>query len=241
MHETKISIITATYNAIDYLPRLVASLRAQTCKNFEWFVADGGSTDGTLDILKQVKDLNIIVDSRLDFGIYDALNRAIKKCSGEFYHVLGADDELDSCSIENFLNVLEQNCSFDFIVACVNKNGIIVNSEKKWKFLYSQRAYISTHAVGTLINKKLHEKFGYYSSKFPIAADQLFLKSVGDSGARIYYADFVAGNFGSDGVSCRDMVGSLSEFFRIQLMTGEWKPLQILIYFLRILKNYNKI
>ena len=89
-----ISIITATYNAAPYLPRLIHSLRGQDFKNFEWVVADGGSSDETLEILSQVDDLNLIVDSRPDQGIYDAFNRAVALSSGDYILFLGADDYL---------------------------------------------------------------------------------------------------------------------------------------------------
>ena len=77
----KLTVITATYNAEKYLPNLIKSLREQTCKDFEWIVADGSSTDRTLELLSEVKDLNLVVSSEPDFGIYDALNRAIKLAS----------------------------------------------------------------------------------------------------------------------------------------------------------------
>lgn len=89
-----ITVVTATHNAVDHLPRLVANLRAQTFKNFEWVVADGGSTDGTLEILSQVGDLSIIIDSRPDCGVYDAFNRAVSLSSGDYLLFLGADDYL---------------------------------------------------------------------------------------------------------------------------------------------------
>jgi len=89
-----ISIITATYNAAAVLPRLVESLIAQTDQDFEWVVADGASTDGTLEILEQAKTRlkNVVVDSRPDFGIYDAMNRAIKLSKSSYYLIVGADN-----------------------------------------------------------------------------------------------------------------------------------------------------
>lgn len=59
----KLSVITATYNAIEYLPDLVASLRKQLDKDFEWIVADGKSTDGTVEYLRSISDLNLKVTS----------------------------------------------------------------------------------------------------------------------------------------------------------------------------------
>ena len=87
-----LSIITATLNSIEYLPKLIDSLRKQKDREFEWVVADGASTDGTLELLKSVTDLDILITSESDFGIYDALNRGIKVCSGDYYLVLGDDD-----------------------------------------------------------------------------------------------------------------------------------------------------
>jgi len=236
-----ISIITATFNTASDLPRLIEALRNQTNKNFEWVVADGGSTDKTLECLTQIEDINVLLDSRPDFGIYDALNRAIKLSSGDYYLVLGADDELYADSIDRFMKCVQEQNFPDLIVANVEKDdGLVLRPVKKWKFLYSQRAYVASHAVGTLIKKNLHSHFGYYSSKFPIAADQFFLKKVGDAGCTIKYAEFIAGKFGSQGVSNSDMLGSLTEFFRIQIMTGECKYIQVVIYFLRVLKNIRR-
>lgn len=89
-----ISVITASYNADRYISRLIFSLQAQAFKNFEWIVADGGSTDGTLDLLQKVEGLNLVVDSRPDSGVYDAYNRGVALSSGDYLLFLGADDYL---------------------------------------------------------------------------------------------------------------------------------------------------
>lgn len=57
-------------------------------------VVDGGSTDGTVDVLRQINDLKIVIDSRPDSGVYDAFNRAVFLSSGDFILFLGADDIL---------------------------------------------------------------------------------------------------------------------------------------------------
>lgn len=81
---TKLSVITATYNAEKFLFRVIKSLQEQTDKDFEWIISDGASSDSTLEILKSTEGINIKVISGEDFGIYDALNRGIKACNGEF-------------------------------------------------------------------------------------------------------------------------------------------------------------
>lgn len=89
-----ITIITATYNAASYLPTLIASIREQTYKNFEWVVMDGGSTDGTVEILRVNADVVGYWSSEPDKGIYNAWNKALRHASGEWICFLGADDYL---------------------------------------------------------------------------------------------------------------------------------------------------
>ena len=237
----RISIITATCNSSASLPRLIESLRNQTNKNFEWVVADGASIDQTLNILNQVKDIDIVVDSRPDFGIYDAINRAIKMCSGDYYIVIGSDDILYPDSIEMF-HFYIKNEHPDFVSAQVLSDcGAVISSEKKWKWFYSQRAYIGAHAVGTLIKKSLHDRFGFYSKDFPIAADQFFVRKACDAGATICYAEFISGVFGTSGVSSFDCSGMLTESFRVQLRCNENKFIQIILLLIRLIKNYRKL
>ena len=60
----KLSIITATWNAENFLPRAIKSLEKQTDKDFEWIISDGSSTDSTLEILKNVEGINIKIISQ---------------------------------------------------------------------------------------------------------------------------------------------------------------------------------
>ncbi|CCE21765.1 glycosyltransferase [Methylotuvimicrobium alcaliphilum] len=235
-----LSIITATYNAASVLPRLIESLRLQTDQDFEWVVADGASSDNTLELLAQVKDLNLAVDSRPDFGIYDALNRAVTMASGKYYLVLGADDRLFPEAVAAFRSAVDDS-DVDIITAKVFADGIVHSVRRPWPWLYGQFAYVSSHAVGTAIRKGLHEKFGLYSHRFPMAADQYFLKKVGDSGANIVKADFVAGEFSTEGTSGNDILGALTECFRVQLATGEHRFFQLVIFLARLFKNYRRL
>ncbi|WP_436917327.1 glycosyltransferase family 2 protein [Acinetobacter schindleri] len=230
----KISIITAVYNAENFIEDLIRSLRSQTYKNFEWIVVDGASTDKTLEILNDIKDLNIIIISESDFGIYDALNKGIKKSSGEYYLVLGADDKLFESALEIYSNSIIDNA--DIITANIlNNNRVIApNIGPAWRS--GMFHWISQHSVGTLIRKSLHNKYGYYSSKFPIAADQLFIKSCAVNGASFLSIKDIVGEFGSNGVSSTDKIGGLSEYYRIQLITGENKLIQTILFFARLTK-----
>lgn len=89
-----ITIITSTYNAARDLHWTIDSIRAQTYPYIQWIVADGGSTDGTVDLLRQNEDIIDIWFSAPDKGIYDAWNKALKYLKGEWVQFIGAGDEL---------------------------------------------------------------------------------------------------------------------------------------------------
>ena len=238
MHESKISILTATLNASALLPRLMASLRAQTDQDFEWVVADGGSTDSTLDLLREATDLRIRITAAPDFGIYDALNRGVRMISDGYYLVVGADDWLDPAAIASFRRAATEGGQPDFVAAGIRQAGRTIMPRSGLGWLYGIQGVASSHAVGLLINRALHARHGMYSSKLPIAADQLFVKKALMHGATIFRARFTAGEFSDDGMSGRDPIGVLTEVFRSQLLTERYLLPQYAIFFLRLTKYY---
>lgn len=240
MDRATISIITATYNAAAHLPVLVESLRNQTDRDFEWIVADGGSTDGTLDLLSNIDDLRVVVLSRRDFGIYDALNHAIERMSGEYYLVLGVDDRLFPDAIAQYRNAAAASRA-DLITAEVSAGGTILKVREGLAWRYGINGFVSAHSVGTLIRKSLHDRFGLYSRKFPIAADQLFIMQACAGGASRHVCSFEAGEFGVGGVSSEDAAGVATEFFRVQLLLGANRPVQIALLMARLLVHYAKL
>ncbi len=239
-----LSIVTSTYNVESFLPRLIESLESQTDKNFEWVVADGASTDNTREILNEAKHkLNsVIIDSKPDFGIYDALNRAIQLSSGEYYIVVGADDILDKNAVLNFKKEIVKSKT-EFLSALIRNGNDEVRGprEKQWEWLYGHSAYVSNHAVGLAIKRSLHEKIGWYSKDFPICADRLFILKAIHEGARVSQSSFVAGSFGMEGLSGKDILGTMLEGFRVQMLLRHSFWIQILILFFRLLKHRKRI
>lgn len=235
-----ISVITATYNAVEHLPKLIESLRGQTDRDFEWVVADGASDDGTLELLRSVTGLNIVISSQPDFGIYDALNRAIRISSGEYYIVCGADDFFHSDAIANFRRAIAESgasgTQADIIAANAMYGQRCLKVRKGPTWLFGHGALISAHTLATAFRKELHQVYGFYSRKYPIAADQLFVMQACKGGASRYESDFVAGEIGRGGVSSVDQAGNATEVYRVQLALGRSAAAQALLLMLRLLK-----
>jgi glycosyltransferase involved in cell wall biosynthesis len=232
-----LSIVTATYNAAAPLPGLVASLRAQTDRDFEWIVVDGGSTDATPALLQAAADLPLAWRSEPDFGIYDALNKGVRRARGTHYLVVGADDRLDADAVANFKHLIERSGA-DIVTAAVRVGtDRLVARPRGRPWLNGPRAHVTCHAVGTAFRRSLHDEVGWYVRRYPITADLLFVAQAVRAGARVAEGDFVAGTYAGSGVSASDVAGVLSEFFRVQLEVEPNRPLQLLLHVLRLLRH----
>lgn len=88
----KFSILTAVWNRAATLPDALQSLDTQTYDNYEHVVQDGGSSDGTLELLNARNDSRMRLVSETDRGIYDALNRATERATGDVVGLLHSDD-----------------------------------------------------------------------------------------------------------------------------------------------------
>lgn len=230
-----IAIITATFNAAEALPGLIASLRMQTDSDFEWIVVDGASSDSTVDLLKDAYDIVDAWMSEPDFGIYDALNKGIRMSASEYYLVLGADDRLFPDAIQQYRQHAALSQA-DIITAGIEMNGSVSFGKSGNSWLHGMFAYVSGHSVGSLIRRALHERFGEYSRRFPVAADMYFLKKACQSSRTILHrADFVAGEHGAGGVSSVDKAATFCDCFRVQLETEPKKLLQITLFVAKII------
>ena len=104
----KISVITPSFNGAAYLESTLKSLNQQTCKNFEHIVIDGGSTDGTVDILKKYPNIRYI--SEKDNGYHDAVLKGVAMARGEYITVcMVSDGYVNSSWFEQCLKVFESD------------------------------------------------------------------------------------------------------------------------------------
>ncbi len=90
----KITIITVLYNAVSTSEETVLSVINQNFDDFEYIIVDGGSTDGTLDVIKKHQDKITLWISEQDKGIYDAMNKGIKLAKGEYIYFINSGDIL---------------------------------------------------------------------------------------------------------------------------------------------------
>lgn len=179
----KVSIITASYNNINTINDTFTSILSQSHNNIEFIIIDGGSTDGTLDLIKNREfEFNTHLTSykflsEKDDGIADAWNKGLKLSTGEIVFFLNSDDWISENTVERAINFLDVNKAELVYGKCKR-----VNEEKKplgsfqkkftklrvlWDFGFSFTTCFCT--------KKVYEKVGGFNSKYKIAIDSDFL------------------------------------------------------------------
>ncbi len=90
-----ITVVTVSFNSAVYLEKTIASVINQTYNQIQYIVVDGGSTDGSLDILRKYDDQIDFWISQKDYGIYDAMNKALDISSGDYVNFINAGDTVD--------------------------------------------------------------------------------------------------------------------------------------------------
>ena len=216
MDGTLVTIVTSTLNAESKIEQLICSLRNQSVRNFDWIVADGGSSDRTLEILANSLDVLTRLIEGPDFGIYHGLNRAVSMVQTPYYLVIGADDTLDKDAMLYFTRAAVE-CEADFISGRVStSDGEVLRPARGNPFRYGHLAYVSQHSVGTLIKTALHKQVGMYSNRFPVAADRHFiLKAIKRYGATVYPLNVIVGNYSMTGTSNNQYYNTLLDIFKV--------------------------
>lgn len=180
-----ISIIVATYNSAKTLRDTLGSIVQQTYKNYEVIIQDGGSKDGTLDI---IRDFESLLGERLhwvseqDSGLYDAMNRALKRASGDIVGILNSDDFYTSDVIlervaAEFSLSETLGEKLDAVYGDIHfVNGHNLNkcvryySSRKfspWKFRFG---YMPAHP-SFYCRREVYQKFGLFNLNYQLAAD----------------------------------------------------------------------
>ena len=163
----KLSIITINYNNKDGLQKTIDSVICQTWRDFEWIIIDGGSTDGSKELIEKYQQHFAYWCSEPDKGVYNAMNKGIAKAKGEYVNFMNSGD----CFAE--ANVLEKlfACGYDEdIIAGLVKlsNGEILNQNDD-----NLVRMLVTHTIchqATFFKKKLFENYEY-NENFRLVSD----------------------------------------------------------------------
>lgn len=197
----KISIIIVTLNAREIIKQSIESVLNQNYPHLELIVIDGGSTDGTIEILKENKNDITHWVSEPDKGIYDAMNKGIAMARGEWILFLGADDELCK-GILNKVFLDGQYSSTDLLYGKVTTGPSFTSLGNATDYQQLIVANIPHQAI--FYKKTLLDKLKGYDLRYKILADyDLNLKIFEDPTIKKLYLDKVIATYCSTGISNR--------------------------------------
>ncbi len=200
----KVSIIIPVYNGAKTLEKAIKSVIVQKNSNINLVIIDGGSTDGTLDIINKYKSEIDYYISEPDKGIYDAMNKGIKKSKGDVLYFLGSDDYLCSKNVIKDIIKKFEKTGADIIYGNVNKYS------KKYNYSYIINKRISLGGLkrgnkivhqALFVKKDLMISCNLFNLNYKIASDfdfecKCFLKT-----KKIYYLNENISFYCADGTS----------------------------------------
>ena len=170
------SIITVTYNSSEYIARCVDSVLSQDFKNFEILIIDGESKDDTINILKNFQDDRIRINSEPDDGIYDAMNKGLSKCSGDYICILNSDDLFSNAQVLTTLNKYFMDGN-DIIIGDIDYFAFtdISRITRKWRvpefdIKDFKQAWHPPHP-GFFFKRDLYQQLGGFDIELEISAD----------------------------------------------------------------------
>lgn len=241
----KVTVITINLNNAEGLKRTIDSVVKQSLQNIEYLVIDGGSTDGSLDIIKEYADKINFWVSEKDNGIYEAMNKGIRQSTGYYLTFLNSGDHYsNSFSLEKLWNSSEKK---DLIYG----NICVIEKSKKWIKKYPPKLSFKYLAVDTLphpaslISKKLFDDIGFFDASLKVVADwKFFILAVIKYKASYVYVDENIAQFYFDGISSdmgnqsllkKERNKTLIEYFPVRMA---WKNFKSKI---KLLKKFKEI
>jgi glycosyltransferase involved in cell wall biosynthesis len=203
----KLSIITINYNNLSGLKRTVESIIPHHSEDMEYLVIDGGSTDGSADIIKKNGDKISYWVSEPDSGIYNAMNKGIRQAKGEYILFINSGDTIrPDADIKFIISQLtgEDIIFFDLEIAdSIAGNNYIKKYPDQPDFKYFVEDTLPH--PGSFIRKELLESYGFYSENFKIVADWAFFMDAICIGKSTYkHIDSYFSTFYLDGISSDD-------------------------------------
>lgn len=176
----KLSIITVCYNCADSIEQTVASVLSQTYPSIEYIIIDGCSTDGTIEILQKYSSEIDILITEPDRGIYDAMNKAIERATGDYLYFLNSGDTLysDSVAADLMSNTNDAEIVYGDLVLCFSNgkpNRKMTQPPRFNRFLFVHR--VPMHQA-TMVKSEVFCRYGTFDEEYLYSADLEFFSRV---------------------------------------------------------------
>lgn len=168
-----ISVITVCFNAASTLRECIESVLDQDYDRVEYLVIDGGSTDGSVDIIREYEHALDYWISEPDAGIYDAINKGLYLVQGDVVGILNADDMYYPGALSTAASYFRDR-SIDYLFGSVQKGSRVKTGLHLDKRKYNLQFY-PAHSVGAFFRVDIHRNFGVYPTRFTCSSDRYLI------------------------------------------------------------------
>lgn len=173
-----VSIITPVLNSFQTIEECIKSVLSQTYRNIEHIIIDGGSKDGTLEVIEKYRDKIAKIISKPDNSMYDAINKGLRIAEGDVIAILNSDDFYPNERVlEKVVNVFNSkkgidSCYGDIVYVDRNNPEKIIRYWKAGEYRYGimRFGWHPPHPA-FFVKKQVYEKFGFFNTRFKIASD----------------------------------------------------------------------
>lgn len=220
----RFSIATPTRNALDKLKRCIGSVRGQHEVTHEHIVQDGQSSDGTPAWL--AGQVGLLAKSEADAGMYDAINRAWARSSGEFLSWLNSDEQYLPGTLAKVAAYFDTHPDVDvvfgdYIVADASGKPVALRREIPFRRIYVVNRQLNTQSCTLFFRRKLLDKgLLQLDSNYKYAADKALMLRLGDVGTVIQRLPDYLAIFGIDGTNLSTHVKMAQEAETIRIAHG---------------------
>jgi len=203
MSKPLISIITIVYNNCEGIERTLKSVLDQTYPSIEYIVIDGGSTDGTREIIQQYQSGITVFVSEPDNGIYDAMNKGLKLATGELIGIINSGDHFENYTVKRVVNAYFDKPAYDVY------HGMIRVFSANGQFQYvigNDHSFLTTGMIehpSCFVKRTIYERYGYFSLEYKSSSDYDFMLMLLKKKAEFYFIECILANFYAGGMSSK--------------------------------------
>ncbi len=216
-----ISIITVVFNGVEFLEKTILSVINQTYENIEYIIIDGGSTDGTVDIIKKYEDKIAYWVGESDQGISDAFNKGVKVSSGEYINFQGdGDGFVSSGSLEKVFQDINSKEDI-FVSARIQRIDIKGNELYTSKYIdkidsKSLLFRMSMPHQGLFTHKSYFEKYGLFDVNNIFCMDYEHLLRSYKNFPKVVTKDVIVARWRDDGIGEGQTLEIFKEYDKIK-------------------------
>lgn len=215
----KITIITVCLNRESTIEKTIQSVINQNYDELEYIVIDGGSFDGTVDIIQRYEKNIAYWVSETDKGIYDAMNKGIAKSTGEIIAFLNSDDWYEENTLVKVNRYFQQ---YNPMVLTGRVNTLQKGEWAKYTNILDKdkeniRMAMIYQQPAMFVRREVFDRFGGFQTQYKIAADFEWMLRVYDAGVEMMCVEDVFTYFSSTGISNTDMDRTIREAREIAL------------------------